>query len=213
MKQGDGLFIKAGLVCSSHCVTRHLTTVCATRRPCIHVPASWRHKLCRVTGRGPTSVACHEPSVAGCFVHTPCARAHNAIDAPSSGRVLHVLRCGHEHLVACGSAVRPHPADMHTCVRVCLQACREVAKEFPRVAYEEVIVDNTCMQLVNRWVVGAWASRWAGEYRMHLRSLVPVVLGACLFVCFSDPVIYMMMWALRCVLAGTWAVVCVGQRT
>ncbi|GLI59623.1 hypothetical protein VaNZ11_001489 [Volvox africanus] len=31
-----------------------------------------------------------------------------------------------------------------------LKACREVARNFPRIQYEEVIVDNTCMQLVTR---------------------------------------------------------------
>ncbi|EFJ41545.1 isocitrate dehydrogenase, NAD-dependent, mitochondrial, partial [Volvox carteri f. nagariensis] len=30
------------------------------------------------------------------------------------------------------------------------RACREVARNFPRIQYEEVIVDNTCMQLVGR---------------------------------------------------------------
>ncbi|GLC76351.1 hypothetical protein PLESTF_001770200, partial [Pleodorina starrii] len=31
-----------------------------------------------------------------------------------------------------------------------LKACREVARNFPRIKYDEVIVDNTCMQLVGR---------------------------------------------------------------
>ncbi|PNW70650.1 hypothetical protein CHLRE_17g728800v5 [Chlamydomonas reinhardtii] len=31
-----------------------------------------------------------------------------------------------------------------------LKACREVARNFPNIKYEEVIVDNTCMQLVNK---------------------------------------------------------------
>ncbi|GFR49396.1 hypothetical protein Agub_g11448, partial [Astrephomene gubernaculifera] len=31
-----------------------------------------------------------------------------------------------------------------------LRACREVARQFPKIQYEEVIVDNTCMQLVTR---------------------------------------------------------------
>ena len=28
------------------------------------------------------------------------------------------------------------------------QACREVAKDYPNIDYQEIIVDNTCMQLV-----------------------------------------------------------------
>ena len=33
---------------------------------------------------------------------------------------------------------------------VVLQACQDVAKRFPAVEYTEMIVDNTCMQLVSR---------------------------------------------------------------
>jgi len=31
-----------------------------------------------------------------------------------------------------------------------VQACRQVAKEFPQIQYDEMIVDNTCMQLVSK---------------------------------------------------------------
>ncbi|KAG2494132.1 hypothetical protein HYH03_007770 [Edaphochlamys debaryana] len=31
-----------------------------------------------------------------------------------------------------------------------LQACREVARKFPKIQYDEIIVDNTCMQLVGK---------------------------------------------------------------
>lgn len=31
-----------------------------------------------------------------------------------------------------------------------LDCCREVAARYPKFQYEEMIVDNTCMQLVNR---------------------------------------------------------------
>lgn len=30
-----------------------------------------------------------------------------------------------------------------------LQACREVSQSFPNIKFEEMIVDNTCMQLVS----------------------------------------------------------------
>ena len=33
---------------------------------------------------------------------------------------------------------------------LCLQAVREVAAKFPSLKYEEMIVDNTCMQMVSR---------------------------------------------------------------
>jgi isocitrate dehydrogenase (NAD+) len=31
-----------------------------------------------------------------------------------------------------------------------LQACKEVAARYPNIEYTEMIVDNTCMQLVSR---------------------------------------------------------------
>lgn len=36
------------------------------------------------------------------------------------------------------------------CVYCCFQACKEVAARYPNIEYTEMIVDNTCMQLVSR---------------------------------------------------------------
>lgn len=43
----------------------------------------------------------------------------------------------------------PMSCSRHQCLSVCcvLQACREVAPLFPTIKYEEMIVDNTCMQV------------------------------------------------------------------
>ena len=41
----------------------------------------------------------------------------------------------------------PWHRSLHMCL---LQACRAVAQEFPQIEYEEMIVDNTCMQLVSK---------------------------------------------------------------
>ncbi len=51
--------------------------------------------------------------------------------------------------VSAGMALCPC-VHMCACVSVALQACREVAAQFPTIQFEEMIVDNTCMQLVNR---------------------------------------------------------------
>lgn len=36
------------------------------------------------------------------------------------------------------------------CCMFCDQACKEVAARYPNIEYTEMIVDNTCMQLVSR---------------------------------------------------------------
>lgn len=40
---------------------------------------------------------------------------------------------------------------MKICDGLFLQVCREVAKEYPEIEFNDVIVDNMCMQLVTKW--------------------------------------------------------------
>lgn len=42
------------------------------------------------------------------------------------------------------------PSHIVSTFSFCPQACRAIAPQFPSIKYEEMIVDNTCMQLVTR---------------------------------------------------------------
>ncbi len=64
-----------------------------------------------------------------------------------------------------------------------LKACREVAAKYPDITYEEMIVDNTCMQLASRasqfdvMLCPSMCVFFGGGYAVHVELVMLVPLS------------------------------------
>ena len=69
-----------------------------------------------------------------------------------------------------------------------LDSCREVAKKYPSIAYNEIIVDNCCMQLVSKpeqfdvMVCGFEDGFISCELFLFQPILLLLLLDICLFI-------------------------------
>ncbi len=118
MKQGDGLFLKVGILCHG-CPGISLPYL-QRGRSCCHVSGGKPHLgKCLFKGRGPTNAACRASLVTGRFLHTARTRAPD--NAPSLARALRVHQVVRAQAPGgwppSNALSHPHPAATHVCAR------------------------------------------------------------------------------------------------